>query len=243
MIVKVNAKEFVDWLLHLPPMKRMKPMRATDVISVGRRLAELAHAKPELSFLSGLAFDVWRLLVHLPQGKVASNSDCIRFLENFAPYLPSHDLKAAVRTLRRTSGVKTTKIDQNPNQLEYRTELLIPFAPAAFFHPKRSKRPPVDDISERIGVSAYAMTKARCTHPITYVANALKKSEFLPGSYCTVSHVGSRIKKLGVPIPLTQQDVFPWLFAHWHNHYPGHASKAQASLEWPESFVFKKCDC
>jgi hypothetical protein len=41
LIVEVNAKQFIDWLLQLPSKKLMKPLEANKVVAVGRRLAEL----------------------------------------------------------------------------------------------------------------------------------------------------------------------------------------------------------
>jgi hypothetical protein len=242
LMVEVNAKQFVDWLLHLPTKKLMNPVRAADVTSVGRRLAELAYAKPELNFLSTLACDVWRLLINLPEGEVATNDDCIRFLEDFAPYLCSLDLRKAVAAIKSAPKVKAAKMSGNLKQLEYRMERPVLFAPAAFLGP-RKRKPPADDISERLGGVTDAMTAAQCTRPVAYVTEALRNSGLLEDHYCTIRHVGSRIKKLGARIPLERQEVSPWLLAYWHSRHPEYVSKTSGDPEWPERFVFMKCDC
>jgi hypothetical protein len=243
LIVEINAKEFVGWLFSLPVKKLMKPVRANDAIAVARRLAELANSEPELNFLWGLAADIWKFLIHIPDGRVATNEQCSRFLDEFGPYFPAHDLKAVQRAIENAAQVEVPKMCHNPNQLEYRIERPVPYAPFLTYGPRRSKRPLADDISERIGVAIDAMTEAKCSRPVASVADALRRSGLLPGEYCTVPHVTSRSKSLGARIPLSQQESPDWLMPYWLKLYPEYVSKNVADPEWPERFVFMKCDC
>ena len=242
MIVEVDPKHFVDWLFRLPRKKLMRRLRANEVIAVGRRLTEeLAYARPDLN-LDRLAVDIWKLLVP-PQGRVATNEQCLRFFDDFRPYFLGTDLTEAFASLKRSTEVQVSRTPSDPGRLEYRIESPILFVPAAVYGPKTSKRPPGDDVSDRIGTAIDAMTEARCTRPMAYVADALRKTKLLPAQYCSVSHVASRNKALGPRKPLTRQEVPIWLFSYWHSQHPEYVSKTSADLEWPERFVFAKCDC
>ena len=240
MIVELNAKEFVEWLWRLPAKRLIRPLRAAQVIAVARRLALLADSQPELS---GLATDVWRLLLRVPDGKVATNAQCARFLEDYAPYFLAHDLKAALAAIARTADVPAPRMAGNPNQIEYRIQRPVLYAPAVFYGPRTSRRPPADDLSERIGVAIDAMTEAKCTRPVAIVADSLKRSRVLPEAYCTISHITSRSKSLGPRTPISHQESPVWLTFYWHTLHPEYASKTVADPEWPERFVFTQCDC
>ncbi len=240
MIVEINAKEFVDWLLRLPAKKLIRPMRAAEAVAVARRLAELADSQAELR---GLITDVWSLALRVPDGKIASNAECERFLQDYAPYFPNHDLKAALAAIKKTADVPTPRMARNPNQIEYRIERPVPFAPAAVYGPRTSRRPAVDDLSERIGVGIDAMTEAKCRRPVVVVADSLKTIGIVPEAYCTISHVTSRAKSLGSRTPLLHQQPPVWLMCYWHTLHPEYFSKTAADPEWPERFVFTQCDC
>jgi hypothetical protein len=242
LTVEINAKSFVEWIFRLPLKKLTKPMRAADWIAVSRRLGELAKAKPEFNFLSDLAADIWKLLVYLPDGPRASNERCMRFLDEFEPFFPTHDLKKALAALKDADDVPVQRFSKGARVAEYRIVESIPFVPAVVQGPKRSKRPPTDDISERIGVAIDAMKEAECSRHLARVAEALEPSELLPAEYCTIPHITSRYKSLGARIPLSQQEVPMWLMSYWHSLHPEYASKTWADPEWPQ-FVFQKCDC
>lgn len=240
MIVELNAKEFLGWLFRLPTKKLIRPLRAAQAIAVARRLAEIADSQPELS---GLATDVWKLLLRLPVGKFATNAQCVRFIEDYAPYFLAHDLKAALAAIAMTADVPAPRMAGNPNQIEYRVERPVLYAPAVVYGPQTSRRPPADDLSERIGVAVDVMTEAKCRRPVAIVADSLKGSGLLPEAYCTVSHVSSRSKSLGPRTPLSQQQNPVWLMCYWHALHPEYVSKSFADPEWPERFVFTQCDC
>jgi hypothetical protein len=242
LILEVDPKHFVDWLFRLPRKKLMRRRRANEVIAVGRRLTELAYARPDLN-LDRLALDVWKLLVHLPDGRVATNEQCLRFFDDFGPDFLGTDLTDALAALKRSAEVRVSRTPNDLKRLEYRIESPVLFVPSAVYGPKTGKRPPADDISERIGAANDAMKAARCTRPVAYVADALRETKLLPAEYCSISHVTSRNKALGSRIPLTRQEVPIWLFSYWQSQHPEYISKTSADPEWPERFVFTKCDC
>jgi len=243
LIVEINAKEFIDWLFRLPRKKLMKPVRASDAVAVARRLAELANTQPELSFLWDLATDVWRLLLFVPDGRVATNARCTQFLNDCSPYFLNRDLKAAVAAIEKTADVQGPRFPRNPNQIEYRIERPVLGAPAMTSGPRTSRRPPADDISERIGVAIDAMTEANCGRPVASVVDCVRNSRLLPEEYCTISHITSRSKSPYRRAPLTQQEGSIWLMSYWRTLHPEYVSKSVADPEWPERFVFLKCDC
>ena len=109
----------------------MRPVRASQVVAVARRLAELGNSQPELSFLMDLAADVWRLLLRVPDGKIATNAQCARFLDDYNPYFPNRDVKVAIAAIEKAADVQGPRIYRNPNQLEYRIERPMLFAPAS----------------------------------------------------------------------------------------------------------------
>jgi hypothetical protein len=240
LIVEIKAKEFVDWLLRLPAKKLIRPMRADAAVAVARRLAELVNSQPELR---GLIADVWSLALRVPDGKIATNAQCLRFLEDYSPYFTAHNLQAALAAIAQTADVPSPRMARNPNQIEYRIERPVAFAPAAVYGPRTSKRPPVDDVSERIGVAIEAMTEAKCRRPVASVSDSLRATGLLPETYCTISHVTSRAKSLGPRSPLLDQGNLAWLMCYWHNLHPEYFSKTAADPEWPERFVFTQCDC
>jgi len=82
LTVEIKAKEFVDWLFKLPSKKLIKPLRPGNVVAVGRRLAGLAVTQPDMNFLLGLAQDIWSLLIQVPEGRIATNEECERFLHD-----------------------------------------------------------------------------------------------------------------------------------------------------------------
>jgi hypothetical protein len=135
LIVEINAKEFVDWLFGLPLKKLIKPMRAAQAIAVARRLAELANSQPEFYFLWDLAADVWRLLLFVPDGRVATNEQCTRFLNDYRPYFLNRDLKTAVAAIDKTADVQGPRIARNPDQIEYRLERPVPLRASRSLRP------------------------------------------------------------------------------------------------------------
>jgi hypothetical protein len=243
LIVEINAKEFVDWLFGLPLKKLIKPMRAAQAIAVARRLAELANSQPEFYFLWDLAADVWRLLLFVPDGRVATNEQCTRFLNDYRPYFLNRDLKTAVAAIDKTADVQGPRIARNPDQIEYRLERPVPYAPAVVSGPRTSRRPPADDISERIGVAVDAMTEAKCGRPAASVVDSIARSGLLSKEYCTISHITSRSKSSYPRASLTKQEGSIWLMSYWHAQHPEYVSKSVADPEWPERFVFTQCDC
>jgi len=243
LIVEINAKEFVDWLFQLPLKKLIKPMRAAEAIAVARRLAELAHSHPELKFLWDLAIDVWRLLIFIPEGRVATNASCTHFLNDYGPYFLNHDVKGAVAAIEKTAEVQGPRIARNRNRVEYRIERAVLYAPAVAYGRRTSRRPPADDISERIGAAIDAMTEAKCGRPIASVADSIRRSGLLSKEYCTISHITSRNKSTGPRMPLSKQECPTWLTSYWHTLHPEYISKSVADPEWPERFVFIRCDC
>jgi hypothetical protein len=242
LIVEINAKKFVDWLLGIPTKKLMKPVRAAEVVSVSRRLAELASSNMERNFLWELTADVWRLLIRVPEGKVAANEECVRFLEDFRPFFPKHDWPKVLDVLKTTGDVQVPRFSRNP-KVEYRIEKPTLHVPAYTGGPRMRRKQPTDDISERISVAVDAMTEAHCTRPLAVVAVALRDSGLLPKEYSTVQHVRSRNKTRSDRVPLAQQEVPIWLMSYWHSLNPEYALKTVADPEWPKKFVFRKCDC
>jgi hypothetical protein len=242
LTAKIHAKDFVEWLFKLPPKKLTKPMRAADLIAVSRRLGELANAKPELNFLRDLAADIWKLLIYLPDGRIATNEQCLRFLDEFEPFFADHDLKSALAAIEKAGDVPLRRFSKDSRIAEYRIVRSVAFVPALVQGPKSSKKPPTDDISERIGVAIDAMTEAKCKRPIASVVDAARASGLLPATSCTVSHITSRNRSHGARIPLSQQQDPIWLMSYWHSLHPEYASKSVADPEWPK-FVFLKCDC
>jgi hypothetical protein len=240
LTVELNAKKFVEWLLRLPPKKLIRPMQASEAVAVARRLAELADSQPEFW---ALASDICALLLRVADGKIATNAQCERFLRDYAPYFSNHNLTAALAAIKKTTDVPTPRMARNPNQIEYRIERPVAFAPAAVYGPRTSRRPPADDVSERIGVAIDAMTEAKCRRPAAVVADSLRTFGILPKEYCTISHVTSRSKSLGPRTPLLHQETPAWLMSYWRTLDPEHSSKSAADPEWPERFVFKQCDC
>ena len=230
----------MEWLLRLPLKKLIRPMRAAEAVAVARRLAELADSQPELR---GLIADVWSLALRVPDGKIATNAQCTHFLEDYAPYFPNHDLTAALAAIKKTAEVATPRMARNPNQIEYRIERPVAFAPAVVYGPRTSRRPAADDLSERIGVAVEAMKEAKCRRPVAVVTDSLRTFGILPKEYCTISHVTSRSKSLGTRKQLLQQENPAWLMSYWRTLYPEHRSKSAADPEWPERFVFTQCDC
>jgi hypothetical protein len=243
LIVEFNAKEFVDWLFMLPSKRLMKPIRAAEAVAVARRLGELANSKPELNFLWRIAEDIWKFLNHVPDGKVATNEQCAVFLADFSPYFPAHDLKTAITVIENAPDIAVPRMSRNPNQVEYRIERPTRFAPAALYGPRTSKRPPVDDISVRIGIAVDAMTEADCSRPTASVADAARRCGLLPSQYCTSPHIISRIKRLAGHTRLSLKEPDIWLMSYWYTKYPEYLSKSVADPEWPERFVFMKCNC
>jgi hypothetical protein len=243
LVIQINAKEFVDWLFKPPVKRRMKPVQASEAIAVARILAELANSQSELNFLWDLAAEIWRQLIYLPEGRVATNEQCGRFLDQFGPYFPGHDLKRAQRALEKTAHIKGARISRNSSRLEYRAEKPVPHAPSVVYGPRTSKRPPADDISERIGVAMKAMTEAGCSRPAASVGDALRKAKLLPAPYCTVTHVISRREALRAGKPQSLQEISIWLICYWDSLHPESTLKTAADPEWPESFVFERCNC
>jgi hypothetical protein len=91
-----------------------------------------------LSFLMDLAADVWRLLLRVPDRKIATNAQCARFLDDYNPYFddynpyfPNRDVKVAIAAIEKAADVQGPRIYRNPNQLEYRIERPMLFAPAS----------------------------------------------------------------------------------------------------------------
>lgn len=238
MTVEINAKEFVDWLFTVPVQKSMKPMRAAQATAVSRRLAELAHSKPELNFLWGLATDVWKQTMFLPDGRVATNEECTEFLREFKPYFLNHDLDTAFAAIAETLDVKGPRIPRDPTMVDYRTVERMLYVPAQVKIKRSGKKPPPDDLSERIGIAVHVMTEAQCTRPAAAVAAALRKSDVLP-EYCTVAHVTSRYKARGARNPLWKETIPFWLESYWRCLHP----ELVDTHPQPPEFVFLKCDC
>jgi hypothetical protein len=149
-------------------------------------------------------------------------------------------LKTAVAAIDKTADVQGPRIARNPDQIEYRLERPVPYAPAVVSGPRTSRRPPADDISERIGVAVDAMTEAKCGRPVASVVDSIRRSGLLSEEYCTISHITSRSKSSYRRASLTGSI---WLRSYWHTLHPEYVSKSVADPEWPERFVFTQCDC
>jgi hypothetical protein len=108
-------------------MKLIRPMRAAEAVAVARRLAQLTESHPELW---ALATDVCALMLRVPDGKIATNAQYERFLKDYAPYFANYDLTVALAAIDKTADVSTSRTTGNPNQIEYRIERPVAFAPA-----------------------------------------------------------------------------------------------------------------
>jgi hypothetical protein len=94
------------------------------------------------------------------------------------------------------------------------------------------------------------MTKAKCSRPIMFVADSMKRSGLFPETSCTIQHVTSRNKSIkgnGQRLRLQQlwlqQLCSVWQRFYWDTHHPEYVSKTEVDPEWPKRFVFMKCDC
>jgi hypothetical protein len=245
LIAEIDAKEFVEWLLRLPAKKRIRPMQSDEITAVARRLGELAISQPESNVLTGLATDVWKqLLLRVPDGRVATNSECVRFLEEYAPCFLNHDVKAAIAAIQKGTVAQGTHVRRKPNQIEYVIEDRVLLVPSAERRTRTGGRPPADDRSERIGVAVDAMTKAECSRPIAIVTDSMKRSGRFLKEYCTIPHVTSRSKSTRIWLPLSKQQMCDnWHRIYWYTLHPEHVSIPDTDPEWVERFVFTKCDC
>lgn len=221
----------------MPPKKRIRPFVESEIVAVGRRLEQIAGSRPELRTLVA---DVWRMMLRTGGAHVAGNVECIRFLRDYSPYLVGHDIDSIVAAIERDSDVRASEIPPPVEQIEYRLDGMVLFAPAAEYRPRYNSRPPADDVSDRIRVAIDAMAAARCTHPVASVRDAAKSTGLLPERYCTCSHITSR-KRSARPMTPLLQDVLPvWPLSYWQALHPDAASRPS---EWPAQFVFMKCDC
>ena len=216
-------------------------MRAAIAIAVARRLIELARSRTELLFLEDLVSHIMKLLYSVPEGKVATNAQCSRFIDEYASYFGAGAVKAALRAIEESNDVPSMQVPRNPNAVEYRMERPVPYAPFASYGPRRGTgRSPVDDISERIAIAVDAMKEAGCGRPVASVVDSMRETSLIADAYCTNSHVTSRMRALGQRIPETRQESPKFLTAYWHSLHP---SMTVADLEWPERFEFMQCDC
>jgi hypothetical protein len=221
----------------LPPKKRIPPFVESEIAAVGRRLERIAGSRPELR---NLVADVWRMMLRIGGGRVASNARCIRFLRTYSPYLVLHDIDSIVGAIERADEVGARRIPPPVKQIEYRMDGMALLAPAAEYRPRYNSRPAADDVSDRIRVAIDAMVAARCRHPTASVRDAAKSTGLLPERYCTCSHITSR-KRSARPMTPLLQDVLPvWPLSYWQALHPDAASRPS---EWPAQFVFMKCDC
>ena len=243
LIVKIDAKRFVAWLFQVPPKRLMKPLRAADIVAVGRRLTGLAMTQPDSALLLPVAQEVWKLMFLAPQGRIASNQECDRFLHDFLPYMPvlNENMDAIRAALKKTKDADARWPNRNPKQADYLIERLSRYVPSAAYLPRTSKRMPGDETSEKVAVAVDAMVGARCKRPYDAVADALRESKVVEEPYCSVRHIKSRIRALGPRVPLLKQEVPMWLHSYWHSH-PELANQAVDEPEWPE-FRFNKCSC
>ena len=154
----------------------MKPLRADDASAVARRLFQLAHAHPEDrdTNLESLAQAIWMLPFHRAEGKVASSDACVSFLREFGAYLLGHDIEQAQTLLSQTQQRESRY--NPPAGLEYRTPDPVLLAPMMAYTPREHRKPPQDDISERICIAFDAMSAASCRRPLVSVTEALKMS-------------------------------------------------------------------
>lgn len=180
MVVDLNAKEFIRWLFSLPELKRVKPLRKSVAEAVSRRLLQIASSEPDHALLKQLAMDVLMLSTRLGRARVASNDECKRFLNDYTAYLLGRDLKAAAALIANAPSRQDDRTPLNRHMVEYRTNRIVPFAPAFTARPRTRRRLPQDDISERICTALDALLLADCTRAATCVAEFLKNSRLLP---------------------------------------------------------------
>jgi hypothetical protein len=139
--------------------------------------------------------------------------------------------------IRRSEDVAMARPVRNPKVLEYRVEHQVPFAPAVTYRPTFSKRPPSDDISERIGIALYVMKEAKCSHALARVRDALASSGLVPGAYCELPNIKSRVQKTR---KVAHEEILMWLRCYWQSKNA--EFNPAVVTDWPE-FVLAKCDC
>jgi len=242
----------VQWLLTLPPMRRMPRIRPELALRVSRFLSQVAgysrvsgHSE-DASAIDRLASDVWMLPKHYSGGAVASKWECLRFLEDFAPYLPNHDCSAVIAFLKALDrgALKSAPKHSSETHVEYLSARPLLGIPAAAYYPALLRRKkPSDDLTERIRTAVDAMEAAKCRRPVVIVAELLEREKVLEPCFCTVQHVTSRLRAVKNHVPLLEQEFPLWLHCFWLTRDPQNLSKTESDPDWPDHFEFERCDC
>ena len=256
-VVELDAKAVIRWWFR-SPMRRMKPLREHDAAAVARRLLIIAFLTDHGGLerlpagshaIKLLAADILTLglLRGIRPPSVASGDECMRFLNEYSPLLAVHDLSDALALNAKVAD--DINIRLSPTRLEYRADDPEPLSPSISYRAKR-KKPPPDDISERICDGLEMLQAAQCSRSVACITELVRESGLLRQSYpdvksITTQHISSRIKKVRrTPgyIPLLKREYAPPLFGYWENLDPANMQKSATDPDWPE-FFFAKCNC
>ena len=235
-IVAIDAKAYVRWLLTRPPLKKIPDLESLTALAVARYLSGVAPHTPNPGMVEALADDIWGFAKRLP-GESCSREECLKFLDDFAPYFLVHDCRSVIECVEalKPEHAEVPIIPlRPPNFVEYRiTEKVVNYPAAVYVGKGQRKRWPGDDISLRYRRASEAMEGAGCRRPMAFVSDVLKE---LGNTYADVQHVKSRIETFSDLTPETQEEVPTLLHAYWSSLDPKNRDA------FPR-FSFEPCDC